>query len=494
MRIATILSALALGAHGTASADYTVTVNAKDTMVTWEGWGTSLCWWANVFGEREDVADVFFTLKDSVSIKDGPANLPALGFNIARYNIGGSGNNVIDNNGKKESMKHSENMPAHRFMETFWLDWFNSDPKSSSWNWNADPRQRKMVQLAKARGVNHLEAFSNSPPWWMTKNHATAGADLFGFLDNLQSWNYETFAVYLATVVKYAKDNWGFEFDYVEPFNEPMTGWWLFPGKQEGCHVIVTTQNTVIKHLRRHLNDRGLQSVQIAASDENSPGVAFTTLGMMALSSDVINAVNKVNTHGYMGLEPYRGPLRGALRDLSKSLGKRLWDSEYGEGDGSGLSLAESVGLDINEMGVSAFVYWQVLDIDGWGLIQSRLQDNFIGGANGKYFALAQYSRHIRPGMAIIRNSDSKTVVSYDAGRKVLVVVTVNMDANSQTISFDLSQYKNVAGPVKTWVTETSDGGKRYQTSTSGSLDGKTLRSSFPAKAVLTFEIEGVEL
>ena len=26
----------------------------------WEGWGTSLCWWAKIFGDRDDLADLFF--------------------------------------------------------------------------------------------------------------------------------------------------------------------------------------------------------------------------------------------------------------------------------------------------------------------------------------------------------------------------------------------------------------------------------------------------
>ncbi|MEI9959844.1 MAG: hypothetical protein WDM76_01555 [Limisphaerales bacterium] len=33
-----------------ARADYTTTINPQTTWGVWEGWGTSLCWWANVFG------------------------------------------------------------------------------------------------------------------------------------------------------------------------------------------------------------------------------------------------------------------------------------------------------------------------------------------------------------------------------------------------------------------------------------------------------------
>ncbi|RLN10407.1 hypothetical protein BBJ28_00022514, partial [Nothophytophthora sp. Chile5] len=202
------------------SADYTVTADADTTLLaSWEGWGTSLCWWANVFGDREDVADMLFTLNATVALDDSVSGLPALGFNIARYNIGGTGSNVINDNGDDVSMTVSSKMPAFKAMETFWLDWFNSDPTTSSWNWSVDAKQRAMLTLATQRGVDVLEAFSNSPPWWMTNNHATAGA-ANGDDDNLQSWNHDQFALYLATVVSQAKASWGIDFTYLEPFNE----------------------------------------------------------------------------------------------------------------------------------------------------------------------------------------------------------------------------------------------------------------------------------
>src|SRR5712691_8810416 len=44
-----------------ARADYSTTINPGTTWGAWEGWGASLCWWANVFGNRNDMADVVFT-------------------------------------------------------------------------------------------------------------------------------------------------------------------------------------------------------------------------------------------------------------------------------------------------------------------------------------------------------------------------------------------------------------------------------------------------
>src|SRR5688500_14602125 len=72
-------------AAGTAHADATIGVNPSTTFGSWEGWGTSLAWWANVFGARDDFADIFFTTK---SVPYGGRTLPGLGMNIARYNLG----------------------------------------------------------------------------------------------------------------------------------------------------------------------------------------------------------------------------------------------------------------------------------------------------------------------------------------------------------------------------------------------------------------------
>ena len=104
-------------------------------------------------------------------------------------------------------------------------DWDSADPASASWDWSVDANQRTMMQKAASRGADVFELFSNSPMWWMCINHNPAGADN-GANDNLQSWNYDQHAIYLANIAQYAAKNWGITFDSVEPFNEPMASWW----------------------------------------------------------------------------------------------------------------------------------------------------------------------------------------------------------------------------------------------------------------------------
>jgi len=89
----------------------------------WEGWGCSLAWWAKIYGDRDDIADLFFTTEDT-TIND--IELPGLGFNIARYNAGACSWNDIDG----QTMEESPNIIPSRQIEGFWLDWNDKDPSS----------------------------------------------------------------------------------------------------------------------------------------------------------------------------------------------------------------------------------------------------------------------------------------------------------------------------------------------------------------------------
>ncbi|OWZ20900.1 hypothetical protein PHMEG_0004628 [Phytophthora megakarya] len=420
--------------------------------------------------------------------------LPALGFNIARYNIGGSSNNVIDDGGQEIAMKTSKEMLEYKTMESYWLDWFSTDPKTKSWNWNADAKQRKMLSLASGLGVNVLEAYSNSPPWWMTKNRATAGGDK-GTEDNLVASYIDQFALYLATVVSEAKTRWGINFNYIEPFNEPTSSTWEFPATQEGCHFEIATQNEVVNRLRFHLDQLKLQNVNVSVSDENSPTQALASLTSMSKNATVMKTVGKVNTHGNDGTAAYRGSDRVALRKLVRSSSLKLWDSNYGDDDATGLTLAQSISLDMNEMGVSAFIYDQVLNSGVLGLIQCNPWVNWMGEANPKYYVMAHYSRHIRPGMEILGTDDINTVAAYDSTNYVLAIVRVNPGAE-ETKQMNIQDFMTslpyrvdkLPTRINTWTTQTNSTNSYYVDS--GIRDpAPVFDVVFPAASIITFEV-----
>jgi galactan endo-1,6-beta-galactosidase len=146
-----------------ASLNFTVAPDPSKTFGVWEGWGTSLCWWANTMGDRADLAELIFSTKDAVNVKtrSGKSTLPGLGLNIARYNAGGS-SEVPDEKGEKMSL--SRNMRAGGEVMGFWVDWKSNDSSTKSWDWTNDANQVSMLQKARdAAGDGFIaELFSNS--------------------------------------------------------------------------------------------------------------------------------------------------------------------------------------------------------------------------------------------------------------------------------------------------------------------------------------------
>lgn len=459
-----------------ASNGYLTTINPNLSWGTWDGWGISLCWWANVFGNRDDLADIIFTT-NYTSLSG--VLLPGLGMNIVRYNAGGCSSNSIGGT----NMQASPKIPAFRQIQGYWLDHNSSDPSSSSWNWSVDANQRAMLFKAKNRGANILELFSNSPMWWMCYNNNPSGADN-GTNDNLMSRSLDSHAVYLATVAKYAQTNWGITFDSIDPFNEPSANWWISTGTQEGCHFASATQTAVIGHLRSELDNRGLTSLCVSASDENTYDSALSIWN--CFNSTVQTQVGRVNVHGYQN----GGGKRAAL--YSAVAGKRLWNSEYGDSDASGMKLASNLNLDFRLLHPTGWCYWQALDGGGWGLIQSTPGNGWIGSVNSKYFVLAQYTRHIRPGMTIIDGGEKNTVAAYDPKSRKLVVVTANYRA-AGWITYNLSNFPYANGPIHRWMT-VSGTGPSYQLSTNLVISQRVFKAWFPTNTIQTFEIQNVDL
>lgn len=443
---------------------------------TWEGWGTSLAWMGKVYGDRDDLADVLFTTK-TVSIND--ETLPGLGMTIARYNAGACSGNDIG--GRK--MVVSKTILPFRRMEGFWLDGKDPDPNSASWDWKVDANQRTMLLKARDRGADHFELFSNSPMWWMCSNDNPSGN---GKADNLPEKNYPAFATYLATIAKYAKQQWGVAFTSVEPFNEPASTWWNADGKQEGCHFGAKEQAKFLPILRAELDRQGLTDIPIAASDENTFDLAIAT--WKALPPEAQAIVQKINVHGYQGAKGNRAE----LYRLSVADGKTLRNSEYGDKFPDGLAMARELSLDLHSLHPTVWCAWQPVDGDltGWGFFKGDLQRGLLEKTNPKYFVFAQYSRHIRPGMTILESSDKDTAVAYDANAHKLVLVTFN-DGPARTVRYDLSLFTVADGPIFHAVTEPK-GASRYTVDNDLAVSGEHFSASLPADSIQTFELNDV--
>jgi len=462
----------------------------------WDGWGTTLCWWATALGDSEQLADLFFTL-DDVAVHGQV--LPGLGLNIARYCIGGSSSKKDQATGRH--MKASTLSPWYKHTPGFLVESGSSssmeDQSSRRWDWGADRKQVRMLHMAKARGVNFLEAFSNSPMWWMTKNYSTMGGEHF-LANNLRETYFEDFAKYLAITVQHFKEHKGIEFTSISPFNEPVYAYnkLIFPMPQERCGFDPSLQAWILGYLHHELQERGLSGVTLTASDETSAKHAVATWDKLSTASlphkhDLHGKrpqelVRKWNVHGYE--KPSADDLKQvhkAHRHTSRPL--VLWMSEYDDLDESGLTLAKEIHRHMRHMKPTGWCLWQVVDPE-WGLLECQLKNSTRVHIRQKYYIFAHFTRHIRPTMSIVSVSGNHVVAAYDASGHVLALVATNLGTSAQTFTYDLGDFA-VQGSITRWCTN-FEGHDRYTKYDDVRLIGTKLEVHFPAKTIMSFQFE----
>lgn len=384
---------------------------------SFEGWGTSLCWWANhVGGWSEAARDAL--VEAVVDPVDG------LGYNIFRYNIGGG-----------ENPQH-EHMNQHREMPGFQ----NAD---GSWAWENDQNQRAVLLSIAERGSDLLfEAFSNSPPYWMTVSGCASGSDSGG--NNLRSDAYDDFAHYLTEVVKHYRDEYGIVFRTLEPLNEPYANWWKSNGTQEGCHFDPSDQEALLREVAAQLAQKGLSDTVVSAADENSMDEALANL--RSFDAATISVIGQVNVHSYAGSR------RAELNELVTSLGIRLWQSESGplgqdisDDTEAALFMAGRIIQDLRELEPVAWLDWQTADPSrSWASF--TLNDAQQSYAPLKRFYMhAGFSRYIRPGATFVEVDHPDMVAAVSSDERTLTVVIRNADpVQSRGFTFDLTALPTV--------------------------------------------------
>ncbi|TDZ27489.1 Endo-beta-1,6-galactanase [Colletotrichum trifolii] len=202
--------------------------------------------------------------------------------------------------------------------------------------------------------------------------------------------------------------------------------------------------------------------------------------------------MGRINVHGYQ----YDEGLRHVLRDHARQRGHGLWNTEYGENDASGKGVLINIFLDFRYLQAQAWVYWQVLDGKGWGLIEADNEEGTLGPANQKYFMVAQFSRHIREGMQILDGGADNIIAAYDEGESKLVIVAVNWWV-PQYFNFDLSSFSQPSthgASVTRWRTRIGEGDRYVKAAEDTFMNGSKFWSYFESGMVQTFEIENIKL
>ncbi|GHE35249.1 glycoside hydrolase [Streptomyces capitiformicae] len=482
----------------------TVRIDPSYRQQEFEGWGTSLVWFANATGRypepiRRQLVDMLFD-------EDG------LALNIARYNIGGG--NAPDV--RKDYMKTGATMDG------FWkapegttrqhMEWWNPD-NPDHWDWDADAGQRWWVDQIKDK-ITKWEAFSNSPPWFQTVSGYVSG----GFdanTDQIRADRVDEFATYLVRVTEELEKRHGIDFDTIAPLNEPNTNYWGTQigadgqptgGRQEGAHAGPALQQKVVLALAKAL-EGARTDAEISAMDETNPTIF--TQNWNAYDASARAALPQLNVH------TYGTGMRTSARDIAKGADKKLWMSEvegtWGTGTDftsmePGLGIATRMVDDMRELEPSAWVFWQPIEDSipqaaagkNWGSIhvpfnctaEDTLETCPIR-ANSKFHTIRNFTHHIRPGDHFVKVDDASSVAAVKKSGRAATVVHVNSGTSARSVTLDLSRFAKVSPRATVIPVVTSADGALVE-GTPVRVTDRRATLDVPAKSVTTFLVEGV--
>jgi hypothetical protein len=530
----------------------TITPNPWYAGDSFDGWGTSLVWFANATGGYPE--ELREELYQKVFGKDG------LNLNIARYNIGGGNASDVGAylrpGGAVEGWWKADPTGSDGTYGGVSSSYDERDDLLGAWDANdpahydddADETQRWWVErLVADDQISRWETFANSAPYFMTESgYVSGGFDAWA--PQLKPSAEEAFVTYLTEVTERLEDRYGISVDTIDPFNEPNTNYWgttLVDGeptaRQEGMHVSPDQQIDVVRALAAELAQSGTTTdAVIAAMDETNPS-RFAG-NWSAYPQDVRDAVEQMNVHTY-GTDG-----RLTVRDLAKQDASPLWMSEI-EGNWGGAwnpnSIENGLGVsgrimdDLRELEPQAWVLWQpVEDLynmepqaenANWGSIfidldcrpyqegeetiwksERRVAD--AGGdstlapecgiqVNSKFNTIRNFTHFITEGDHLIGVDDANSTAAVKGDGSGATIVHRNTGTSAKTITLDLSGFGAIDADatVTPYVTtEAPEGADPTSTGivpgTAVSVDAasRTATLTVPAKSVTTFDIAGV--
>ncbi len=258
----------------------------------------------------------------------------------------------------------------------------------------------------------------------------------------------------------------------------------------------------MITTMRARLDADGL-TTRVAAMDETNPDVFRANWD--AYGPAAKSAVGRLNTH------TYSTGGRTGVRDIAKGTGTPLWMSEVDLGGSVGqsftdmspaLDLSQRINEDFRELEPGAWVLWQAVEDyenmtpgrenSNWGLIQTDFTPADAATEplrkNKKYWAMANYTRFVRPGARVINTDNADTFAALRPGGRGAVVVHTNPTGEPQRLTLNLCFRNAGTEAVQRYTT---DGTRNLQREGDLAPTGRTLTATVGAGSVTTFVLPG---
>ncbi len=398
-------------------------------------------------------------------------SMDGLGLNIMRYNIGGG-----DDPTHNHITRTDSDMPG-------WLK--KSEDGKFYYDYTADEYQLNVLKAAyEAAGKDaYVEAFSNSPPYFMTVSGCSSGSKS-AIANNLKKNCITDFAEYLAHVSAYINNEMGIKISSLASMNEPFTYYWkAFSPKQEGCHVSPgKMQSVLLCETKKAIEKAGLSHIDITASDETNTSLQYKAA--KRLTDEAWEAVDRVSTHTYSKATP---KIKKLCAEKNKSLWmtETDWSSVSGENAGemgAGLWLGYKIIEDLNTLKAEAWVIWQIMagyiskheykgrrdpeklpDLNEgyWGVAFPDMDSEEIH-LTQKYYSFGQFSRFIRPGMTLI-SIDKNAISAYDKSEEKLILVCVNDKKADENICVKTDILDVIVSVQAVRTSGNSESGEKWQ-------------------------------
>ncbi|NUR04542.1 MAG: hypothetical protein HOY79_50980 [Streptomyces sp.] len=198
-----------------------------------------------------------------------------------------------------------------------------------------------------------------------------------------------------------------------------------------------------------------------------------------------------VTTHtGHTYASKVDGPLPTQKRSWMSewSPDGTTWNENWDDGSGyDGFTVASAINDALTKGNTSGYVYWYgaslgatrgLIQIDGDGYHVSK-----------RLWALANYSRFIRPGATRIGATTSDSALELSAFRNTngtVTVVALNTATSATPVTFDLKNTKIAKGTATPYLTDATHSTARQQTV---AVSGSSLTTTVPARALVTYTI-----